>query len=100
MTTASTGGRSASAIGGGWKRFGPTSVEGEQRSLQIGSVSTTLPSISTSTEAQPIHVARSPLAGGAPTSFHQHASIFAKPSGTEVNRTLNRSSPRRCVTLP
>jgi hypothetical protein len=33
-------GRSPSAIGGAWKRFGPTSVDGEQRSLQTGSVST------------------------------------------------------------
>ena len=39
-------------------------LEGEPRSLQIGSKSTRCPSISISAEEWPNHVARSPDAGG------------------------------------
>jgi len=53
-------------IGGGWKRLGPTSVEGEARSLKMGSVRSRWPSISTKVEAWPIQVARSPDGGGRP----------------------------------
>ena len=84
MTTASSGGSDRTAIGTGWKRFGPAHCDGEARRPQTGSVSTRTPSISSSTVECPSHVARSPVRG-----FFSHEAVgFIDGSGAVGTRRL------------
>src|SRR5213593_1940040 len=70
--TASRAGSWFKAMGTGWKRLGPASVEGDARGPQTGSVRTRRPPISISTVEWPSQVARRPLCGAlvqAPVGF-------------------------------
>src|ERR1700744_546346 len=86
-------GKSSRCSGGAKNRFGPAHSTGAARCSHTGSISTRVPSISTSEEECPIHVTRRPLTGG---SSNKRASVRKGPRGcfgTRSSRSV-RYRPR------